>query len=113
MTVAFPFPLQVAAFDRAIDDAFGHHLRGRRVADAVMYGASAVGDHGLLWLTLAGLQTLRRRAAGDRSWRQLVRLVLGISVESAVVNGPVKMLFRRTRPVTAVSPTWYLRQPRT
>jgi undecaprenyl-diphosphatase len=111
--VTLPFPLQVAAFDRVVDEAFQHHLRGRRLADSVMYGASALGDHGLLWLTVAGVQALRRRASGDRSWRQLVRLVVGISVESAVVNGPVKLLFRRSRPVTAVSPTWYLRQPRT
>jgi undecaprenyl-diphosphatase len=103
----------VDAFDRRVDQAFTDYLRGRRPFDAVMYGASALGDHGILWLALAAVQSARRRAAGEQRWRSFVRLGIGIGIESALVNGPVKMIFRRTRPVGGPASTWYLRQPRT
>jgi undecaprenyl-diphosphatase len=102
---------RVADFDRRVDDAFEQVLRHRRVADRVFYGASAVGDHGLLWMGLAALQAVRHRR-GDWS-RPLLRAVLGLGVESIVVNGPLKWLFRRQRPVELRPRPLHLRQPRT
>jgi len=103
----------VGRFDRAVDEAFDRHLRNRPAIDRIMYGASALGDHGILWLLIAGAQQARRRAAGDRSWRLFGRGVAGVSIESALVNGPVKWLFRRSRPVIEGPRPHHLRQPRT
>jgi membrane-associated phospholipid phosphatase len=99
----------VAGFDRAVDRFFDDHLRNRRAADRLFYAASALGDHGLIWLILA-------TARGLRSGEQLqaaVRAAAGVGIESAVVNGPVKLLFRRTRPVHEGLRPRQLRTPRT
>ncbi|HUJ66698.1 MAG TPA: phosphatase PAP2 family protein, partial [Acidimicrobiales bacterium] len=61
-------------------------------------------------LGLALLQAGRNR--GD--WRRpLLRAAAGLGIESALVNGPVKWLFRRTRPVHHGPRPMPLRQPRT
>lgn len=100
----------VARFDQHADGLVAEHLRGRRSVDAVMYAASALGDHGVLWMLLAGGQAARLR---ERDWkRPLLRAVLGLGVESAVVNGPVKWMFRRARPVHEGPRPLYLRTPR-
>jgi undecaprenyl-diphosphatase len=101
---------RIADFDRVVDDWFAAFVRGRRPADAVFYAASALGDHGLLWLALAGVQALRR---SDDRRRRLLRAAAGLGVESALVNGPVKWMFRRRRPVQEGPRALYLRQPRT
>ena len=106
-----PIPPAVARLDDAVDRWFDDHLRGRRVADAVMYSASAVGDHGIIWLAIAGVQAVRRRNADWK--RPLTRAVVGLACESALVNGPVKWLFRRSRPTHDQPRPRRLRQPRT
>ncbi|HLH45946.1 MAG TPA: hypothetical protein VKV25_02230, partial [Acidimicrobiales bacterium] len=40
---------RVSAFDDAVDDLVARRFRGKRTVDVVMYGASALGDHGVLW----------------------------------------------------------------
>jgi undecaprenyl-diphosphatase len=100
-------------FDSAADEWFERHLRHRPAADMVMYSASAVGDHGILWLALAGVQARRRHQAGQEWTRAFLRVAIGLGVESVVVNGPVKWMFRRTRPVQAGPRPLHLRQPRT
>jgi undecaprenyl-diphosphatase len=111
MPVTIPIPRAFVLLDDAADSWFDGHLRGRPAADAVMYSASAVGDHGIIWLVLAALQAVRRRRS---EWkRPLVRAVVALAVESAVVNGPVKSMFRRTRPVHDLPRPRSLRQPRT
>lgn len=108
---AIPIPPAFDRVDDIVDHWFDAHLRGRPVADAVMYGASAAGDHGIIWLVLAGVQAARRRN-GD--WeRPLVRAAAGLACESALVNGPVKWLFRRSRPSHDLPRPRHLRQPRT
>jgi undecaprenyl-diphosphatase len=75
-----------------------------------MYTASALGDHGIIWLSLALLQAGRSR----KDWpRPLFRAAAGLGIESALVNGPVKWMFRRTRPVHHGPRPRPLRQPRT
>ena len=96
-------------FDEWVDDLFDRYLRGRPVADRLFYAASALGDHGVIWLILAAAQGLR----SDDHWRGALRAAAGISVESAFVNGPVKWLFRRDRPTTSTARPLPLRQPRT
>lgn len=105
-----PLPPAFERFDYAIDRWFEGHLRGRRTPDLVMYWASAVGDHGILWLALAGVQAARR----GRGWkRPFLRAAAGLGIESALVNGPVKLCFRRSRPIHDGPRPLYLRQPRT
>lgn len=102
----------MARFDAAADRAFDR-LRGRTWADRIFYTASAVGDHGLLWLALAGLRALRTEGGRDRNRRASVRAAAGVGIESAVVNLGVKSLFRRVRPVTTTPHPRPFRQPRT
>jgi undecaprenyl-diphosphatase len=83
----------VARFDNAVDDAFGR-LRGNRAADRLFYGASAVGDHGMIWLGFAALRALRGRSHR----RAATRAAIGVGVESLIVNIGIKSLFRRRRP---------------
>jgi undecaprenyl-diphosphatase len=105
-----PIPTAFEPFDTAVDAWFERHLRNHRLVDAVMYAATAVGDHGILWLVLAGVQAVRR----PKGWRRrFVRAAAGLGVESALVNGPVKFMFRRRRPVYSGTRPLHLRNPRT
>jgi membrane-associated phospholipid phosphatase len=101
--------LRIAAFDRQVDEFFERYLRGRPGLDRIFYSASAVGDHSIIWLVLAAIRGLR----ADEDWHAVVRAAGGIGVESAVVNGPMKMLFGRDRPVYQGLRPRPLRRPRT
>lgn len=98
----------VAAFDEAADRAFDR-LRGNRVADRSFYAVTELADFGLLWVLLAGVRGLRSDDDAAEFWR--LAAVLG--VESVVVNGAVKSLFRRERPVVQVERPHRLRIPLT
>ncbi|MDE3203393.1 MAG: phosphatase PAP2 family protein [Acidobacteriota bacterium] len=108
-----PIPAAFDPLDAAVDRWFESRLRHRRSVDVVMYGASAVGDHGVVWLGLAGIQALRRNQRGETWARPFLRTAIGLGVESVVVNGPVKFVFRRTRPLHEGPRPLHLRQPRT
>jgi undecaprenyl-diphosphatase len=99
----------VARFDDAVDSFFEAHLRGRPVLDRLMYAASAAGDHSAIWLALAALQGWR----SGSGWRPLLRAGALLGAESVVVNGLVKLAFRRERPESAGSRPLPLRIPRT
>jgi undecaprenyl-diphosphatase len=99
---------RIRAFDRRVDAAFDR-VRGNRVLDRVFYGASALGDHGLIWLILGALRGLQ----SDRDWDATVRAAAGVGAESALVNLGVKSLFRRSRPVWDGPRPHPLRRPRT
>jgi membrane-associated phospholipid phosphatase len=106
----FPIPSGVDRFDAIVDTWFDRHVRDRPAVDRLMYSASAVGDHGLIWLSLAAWQAVRR----SDDWRRpLLRASAGLGIESAIVNGPVKWMFRRTRPIHEGPRPLHLRQPRT
>src|SRR5205807_9890987 len=49
----------------------------------------------------------------ERDWHAAVRVGMGMGVESALVNGVIKSLFRRSRPVPPYVRPLRLRQPRT
>lgn len=84
----------IRQFDGVADRAF-ERLRGNPAADHLFYGASAIGEHGLVWIGLGGLRALR----GGTHRRAGARVAAGIIVESLVVNGGVKSVFRRRRPI--------------
>ena len=98
----------VARFDAAVDGQVDR-LRGHPTLDRVMYTASDLGDFSLIWhLVSAG-----RALAPDRRVAHAVRVAAVLGVESALVNGPIKSLFRRHRPVWEHERPYRLRVPKT
>ena len=108
-TFVLPEPLarRIRVMDRQADGWFDA-LRGNAVADRVFYGASALGDFSLIW-HLAGVA---RALRGPRQEREAVRLAAALGVESVLINGVVKSMFRRTRPEREQHGTRKLRKPR-
>jgi membrane-associated phospholipid phosphatase len=98
----------VALFDAAVDRRVDR-MRGNPVLDRVMYTASDLGDFSLIWHLLSAGRAL----APDRRLVHAVRVAAVLGVESALVNGPVKSLFRRHRPVWEHERPYRLRVPKT
>ena len=103
-----PLGPAVAALDDAVDRAW-EGLRGHPVADQIFYAASQLGDFSLLWHLLG----VTRGLVSDEGIREAARLSAALAVESALVNGAVKSLFRRERPAHADERPHHLRQPLT
>lgn len=61
--------------------------------DAILFRLSHFADHSIIWFVL-GIA----RFAILRDWKDLARFVVVMAVESALTNGPIKYIFRRTRP---------------
>ena len=99
---------RIDELDAAVDRAFDT-VRGNPIADRVFYGASALGDHSLIWLILGAARGLR----SERDWHAAVRLGAGMGIESALVNLGVKSRFRRARPPHQAHHSFRLRRPRT
>jgi undecaprenyl-diphosphatase len=99
----------VLSFDNAVDRRL-ERLRGHPVADRVMYEASELGDWALIWHLIGAGQGL----LPGRDPKSAVRLSVILGVESLLVNGGIKSLFRRTRPVWVDDRPrpHYLRTPR-
>ena len=85
----------VDRFDDRVDTLF-EKLRGRPWADRVFYTASQLGDYGLIWLLLAALAAL---GGSWRAERNLVRLAAVLGLDSMFVNGLLKSLIKRSRPI--------------
>ena len=99
---------RLARFDDAVD-RWWEILRGRKLVDRVMYGASDVGEFSQIWHVLGAIRALApRREASDA-----LRFSALMALESLVVNQGIKRLFGRGRPATAAAnPTNHrLRQP--
>ena len=75
----------------------------------MFYAASELGDHSLLWHLLA----TGRAAASLRAEPAALRVVVALAVESGLVNGVVKSLFNRSRPIATSERPLRLRIPRT
>lgn len=85
---------------RSVDDAIDRRvaqLRGHRALDRTMYAASELGDWSLIWHLIGASQAL----LPGRDPMTAVRLSVILGAESLLVNGGIKSLFRRTRPVWA------------
>lgn len=98
----------VARFDTAIDIRVDG-LRGHPHLDRLMYTASELGDFSLVWHLVSTVRAL----GPDRRVMHAVRVATVLGVESALVNGPVKSLFRRHRPAWEQERPRRLRRPRT
>jgi undecaprenyl-diphosphatase len=97
---------RIKAFDTRADRALDELRPG---ADRLFYGASALGDHSLIWVMLA----IQRGLRSDHHWQSVLRSTATIAAESALVNGPIKSMFRRARPVHEGPRPLALRRPRT
>ena len=84
----------IVDFDEAIDQRVDR-VRGHKGLDRLMYGATEVGDWSLLWHTIGFGQAL----LPGRDPITAVRLSAILGAESLLVNGAVKSLFMRHRPV--------------
>ena len=94
-----PDPLErakqaIVDLDEAVDTAIDR-ARGHRTLDRVMYGASELGDWSLVWHLIGAGQGL----LPGRDPMSAVRVSAILGIESLVVNGGIKSLFRRHRPV--------------
>ena len=97
----------IEAFDEAVEQVFAR-LRGNPVADRVFYTASELGNFSILWHALAWAG-----AGSKRGRRNALRVSVALAVESALVNGPVKSAFKRSRPLVEHDHPHRLRQPLT
>ena len=103
-----PVQAAIVRFDARVDRALDR-LRGKPLPDRIFYTASELGDFSLIWHLLATTQGLRR----DGDLAGTLRVAAAMSLESALVNGPIKSVFRRARPVSDVPRPHRLRKPRT
>lgn len=97
----------VEAFDEAVEQLFDR-LRGNPMADRVFYTASELGNFSILWHALAWAG-----ATSKRGRRRALRVSVALAVESALVNGPIKSAFNRSRPLAEHDHPHRLRQPLT
>lgn len=86
-------PAIVDAFDGLVDRLF-EPLRGRTASDRAAYVASELADYSVGWHLLNVVVALVRP---DRELHA-VRMAVTLGVESALVNGAIKPLFKRERP---------------
>jgi len=95
--MASGFATRVHELDLRIDN-WVDRVRGPAL-DPVFYGLSSAADHGLLWL---GIGAVKAAHEGD----PVMGLKLGaaMGIESALTNGPIKMMFRRVRPTEDTPP---------
>ncbi len=96
-------------FDQAVDDLVDRNLRGRPAIDRFMYSITELGDFSLLWHLLASVRGLR----SDDELTAAVRVSAVLGAESTLVNGVIKSLFRRERPVPDFERPHHLRMPKT
>jgi undecaprenyl-diphosphatase len=101
----------VARFDDAVEVRL-ERLRGHRAADRIFYSASALGEGSLIW-HLIGLS--QAALLPGRDPMSAVRFSILLMIEGVLVNGPIKSIFRRSRPEwTREEPRpHHLRTPRT
>ncbi len=100
----------VAAIDRLDNrfDALWDRIRDIPAADRLFYTASEAADFSVLWHAIGVAQALI-----EDDPRIAITLSAALGVESALINGPVKSLFRRQRPIQDKPRPLTLRQPLT
>jgi undecaprenyl-diphosphatase len=98
---------RVRAFDDRVDALFDE-MRGNRVVDRVMYGASELGDFSVLWHMFG----MARGLTSDQRAEEAIRLSVILAGESLLVNGVIKSFFRRRRPMWDQPRAFRIRRPR-
>jgi undecaprenyl-diphosphatase len=95
-------------FDDAVDARFDR-IRGIPAVDRVLYSVTELADFSLLWHLIGATRGLR----SDTHAAEAVRLSVVLGVESTLVNGGLKSLFKRSRPVPDFARPHHLRVPLT
>ncbi len=107
-------PLQTGGFLRAVDrvdetiDGWWETLRGHALVDRIYYTASEAADFSLMWHALGVIEAII-----EDDPMVAVKVSAALGLESALINGPVKSLFKRNRPIHETDRPHHLRQPRT
>lgn len=94
--------------DQKIDDWWESRFRGQPALDRLFYTLSEAANHSLLWHALGAAQGIQQRDP-----RVSTQLSIALGLESALVNGGIKSLFRRERPEYSEPRPHRLRQPLT
>jgi undecaprenyl-diphosphatase len=100
----------VAGFDAAAERLLDR-LRGHPAADRVFYLASEAGNFSLIWHALAWTEAAIVRSPA--SVRRAAEVSVALGLESALVNGGIKALFARNRPLHDADRPHRLRTPKT
>jgi undecaprenyl-diphosphatase len=98
----------IAEFDTKASALFDR-WRGREPYDRIFYAATELGDFGLIWLLIGATKALR----SERDFQAAIRLFSCLGIESLVINGVVKSLFKRERPVMQEERPYHIRIPLT
>ncbi len=93
--------------DERIDELW-EALRGNPVLDRLFYTASEAADFSVLWHTLGVIEAIL-----DDDPTTAIAISAALGVEAGLINGPVKSLFKRSRPLHAHDRPHTLRQPKT
>ncbi len=107
--VGLPHDLSLIGRMDARASALLDRWRGREPYDRVFYAATELGDFGLIWLLIGSVKALR----SDRDIQRAIRLFTLLGIESVVINGMVKSLFKRERPVVQTDRPYHIRIPLT
>ena len=94
-------------------EAYVARFRGNRALDGIFYFASFIGDHGAIWVALAVVRFFTNIGGAEEAHFAGIRSVCSEAGQAIFVNGGVKSLFRRTRPVPDFDRPYHLRIPRT
>ncbi|MCQ3813456.1 MAG: phosphatase PAP2 family protein [Acidimicrobiia bacterium] len=94
-------------FDLAIDQRW-EQWRDNPLLDRLFYTASEAADFSLLWHSLGVGQAIIKDDP-----KIAVTLSAALGIESALLNGPIKSLFKRSRPRQETPRPHNLRQPLT
>ncbi len=108
MPLRFRAPAAVEAFDRTVDAAFAPLRRVGRI-NRLAYLASESAHYSRLWHGAALVMALARPDLRGRA----VRMALTLGVESVIVNGMIKPLVNRERPVDWEVDAHQVRRPKT
>ena len=92
-------------FDEVIDQ-WWEQWRNHPLVDRVFYTASEAADFSLLWHALGVVQ-----AIVEDDPKIAMGLSAALGIESALLNGPIKSIFRRRRPLRPAPRPLNLRQP--
>lgn len=105
-----PIARALARFDPIDDsiDRWWERFRGQPAVDRIFYSASEAGDFSLLWHTWGVA-----KAVVQNDPRPAIELSLALGIESALVNGPIKSVFARRRPIHETDRPHTLRTPKT
>lgn len=92
-------------FDEKVDLA-AERLRGNKLIDRFFYSLTESANHSILWHIINSVVNRNDKRAA-------ARMAITLGIESALINGGVKKLFNRSRPIHQEDRPHRLRTPKT